>query len=88
MNPNLFDGSGEGAALRETWRQCLHGTIQPLGNIVQQELQEKLDPGIILDFSPLFASDLMGRARAFQSMINGGMDVAKAAGLAGLMTAD
>ena len=44
MNPNLFDGSGEGAALRETWRQCLHGTIQPLGNIVQQELQEKLDP--------------------------------------------
>ena len=33
----------------------------------------------------MFASDLSGRARAFQSMVGGGMDVQKAAALAGLM---
>ena len=31
------------------------------------------------------ATTLAGRARAFQSMVGGGMDVSKAAGLAGLM---
>jgi hypothetical protein len=36
----------------------------------------------------MFASDLSGRARAFQSMVGGGMDVSKAAALAGLMDAD
>ena len=28
---NLFDGTGEGAALRESWRLTLHGTIAPSG---------------------------------------------------------
>ena len=31
---------------------------------------------------------LSGRARAFQSLVGGGMDVGKAAGLAGLMQAE
>lgn len=31
------------------------------------------------------ASDISGRARAFQSMVGGGMDVTKAATLSGLM---
>ena len=33
------------------------------------------------DFSPLMASDLAGRARAFGQMVKGGMDVEKAARL-------
>ena len=36
----------------------------------------------------LRASDLSGRARVFQSMVGGGMDVTKAASLAGLMDAE
>ncbi len=32
------------------------------------------------------ASDITGRARAFQSMVGGGMDVTKTAVLSGLMT--
>ena len=40
---------------------------------------------IALDWDELRASDIAGRARAFQSMVGAGMDLAKAAGLAGLM---
>ncbi|MCY4511315.1 MAG: hypothetical protein OXG35_30780 [Acidobacteria bacterium] len=41
-----------------------------------------------MNLDRLFAADLAGRARAFQSMVGGGMDPGKAAGLAGLMTGD
>lgn len=44
-------------------------------------------PDFAMSFDRLMASDLIGRARAFQSMVNGGMDVNKAAALAGLMGA-
>ena len=60
-----------------------------MARIVAGEMAAKLDtPGLALDFSALFASDLSGRARAFQSMVGGGMDVGKAAALAGLMVND
>ena len=82
----LVNGGTDSAALRESWRQFLHGSVQPVAGLVEQELRAKLDaPGLALSFDRLFASDLSGRARAFQSMVGGGMDVAKAAALAGLM---
>ena len=83
----LFD-SRAAAAARESWRQFLFGVVSPLGRIVSRELSEKLEAEVSLDWHELRASDLSGRARAFQSMVGGGMDVAKAAGLAGLMVAD
>ena len=50
------------------------------------ELAEKLDaPRLALDFSALFASDITGRARAFASMVQAGMNVEKAAALSGLL---
>ena len=80
---------GDGTAAREAWRRFLHGTVQPLAACVAEELAAKLDaPGLVLGFDKLFASDLSGRARAFQSMVNGGMAVDQAAGLAGLLAAD
>ena len=42
-------------------------------------------PDLRLSIDRLFASDLIIRARAFRSMVGGGMDVAKAAALAGLL---
>ena len=85
ISPALFAGS-DGTAAREAWRQHLFGLIAPLGRVVERELREKLSvPGLRLDWSELRASDLAGRARAFQSMVGGGMDPAKAAGVAGLM---
>ena len=46
---------------------------------------EKLDDPVVLDWQELRARDISGRARAFQSMVGGGMDIAKAAALSGLM---
>ena len=63
--------------------------MQPLSLLVAAELAEKLDvPDLALSFDKLFASDLSGRARAFGSLVKGGMDVEKAASLAGLMIED
>ena len=85
LSPSLFIEGGDGTAQREGWRRALFGVIAPLGRTVEAELREKLDtPDLVLVWDELRASDLAGRARAFQSMIGGGMDVAKAAALAGL----
>lgn len=86
--PTLLQDAADGTAQRESWRRFLHGTIQPIANLVAEELSVKLDEDVKIDFSELFASDLSGRARAFQSMVQGGMDAAKAAALAGLMDAE
>ena len=81
--------AGDGTGQREAWRRFLHGTVQPLAACVAGELAAKLDtPSLALSFDRLFASDLSGRARAFQSMVGGGMAVDQAAALAGLMAQD
>ena len=78
----------EGTGQRESFRRLLHSTIMPLGKIVSEELSLKFETDISLGFDSLFAADLSGRARAFQSLVGGGMDAAKAAGLAGLLEGD
>ena len=80
--PTELVGGGDGTSLREAWRRFLHSTVQPLGRIMAVELARKLDtPGLALSFDGLFASDLSGRARAFQSLVGGGMEPGRAAGL-------
>ena len=79
----------DGTLAREEMRRFLHSTISPVARVVAGEMAAKLDtPGLAFDFKELFASDLSGRARAFQSMVGGGMDITKAAALAGLMVED
>ena len=81
--------AGDGTGQREAWRRFLHGCVQPLAACVATELAAKLDtPTLTLGFDKLFASDLSGRARAFQSLVGGGMAVEQAAALAGLMADD
>ena len=86
--PSLFLSSADGTAQRESFRRFLHTTLQPLTRVVEAELSEKLEGEVTLNLDATFASDLSGRSRAFQSLVNGGMAVEKAAGLAGLMEAD
>lgn len=82
-------GGGQGTQAREDWRRFLHGTIAPVAALVQEELAQSLPwADITIGFDRLFASDLQGRARAFQSMASSGMDLARAAALSGLMEAD
>ena len=84
ISASLFDDS-DGTSKREGYRQALHSVIAPLGRAVAYELSSKLDDPVVLDWLELRAGDISGRARAFQSMVGGGMDIAKAAALSGLM---
>ena len=87
FNAALWGGS-QAAAVREAWRLCLFGVLSPLGRLVEAELQDKLEDTVTLSWQELRASDLSGRARAFQSMVGGGMAVAEAVSVAGLMVED
>ena len=79
-------GAGDAASTREAWRLALFGVLSPLGKLVESELQDKLEDTVtLLSWQELRASDLSGRARAFQSMVGGGMPVDQAVSVAGLM---
>ena len=87
FNAALWGGS-QAASVREAWRLALFGVLSPLGRLVQAELQDKLEDTVEIDWQELRASDLSGRARAFQSMVGGGMAVDQAVAVAGLMVVD
>ncbi|MYA40981.1 MAG: hypothetical protein F4Z31_04430 [Gemmatimonadetes bacterium] len=74
----------DGTSQREAWRRYLHGTVAPLGRMVTAEAARVGLP-VSLDWDTLFASDIQGRARAFQSLVGGGMDIAQAAAASGLL---
>lgn len=85
FSSSLFLADTESGA-REAWRQALFGVISPLGKLVEHELRRKLDaPDLTLGWSELRASDLQARARSFKSMVDGGMEIEKAAALSGLL---
>ena len=84
--PELFSPNATSASRREAWRQFLHGSVQPLAEVVTVELRNKLHPRASLAFEGLFASDLQGRARAFQSLTAGGMDITAAAAASGILS--
>ena len=75
----------DGTSQRESYRRFFSLTVEPLAALLASELSEKLEASVSLSFKGRFAGDLAGRARAFQSMVGSGMDLARAAGLAGLM---
>ena len=83
----LVDKS-EGSGQREGFRRLMHATVTPLARIVAEELTRKFETDVSLSFDSLFAADLAGRARAFQSLVGAGMNATKAAGLAGLMQSE
>ena len=87
FNSALWGGS-QAASVREAWRLALFGVLSPLGRLVEAELKDKLDDEVSLSWQELRASDLSGRARAFQSMVGGGMPVDQAVAVAGLMVED
>lgn len=81
-------GGDEGTAQREAWRRYLHGTVAPLGKLVMQAAM-RAGLEIDLDWQNLFASDIQGRARAFQSLVASGMSLESAAAASGILdTAD
>ena len=64
----------DGGGAREAWRRFLHSTIAPVGAVVGAEAARALGASGMVSFDNLFASDLTGRARAYQSLTGGGME--------------
>ena len=82
--PALVAARGTGTALRESFRQILHGLLKPLGAIIAEELREKLDPAAALSFDSLRAGDITGTSRAFGSLVTAGLTPQSAARAVGL----
>ena len=81
----LLGANSDGTREREGWRRFLHGTIGPVAQLLAEEVADKLDAAVAFDFAALYASDIVGRASAFQRLVTGGMTPAEAAGLSGLI---
>lgn len=79
--------TGDATSQREAWRRFLHGTVAPIGRIITNAAQ-RINFDIEISFEELFASDIQGRARAFQSLVAGGMDLAQAAAATGILSED
>lgn len=77
----------DGTAQREAWRRYMHGTVSPLGGLLARA-SEVCGLPVEVDFEALFASDIQGRARAFQSLVTGGMSIEDAARASGILAID
>ena len=76
--PGGLVGQTDGTTLREQLRQFLHIGISPVAGQLADTIRQIFDlDDFAFDFSPLMASDLAGRARAFGQMVKGGMDLLK-----------
>ena len=81
--PTLY--ATNAASAREAWRQFLYATIAPVAKLCAEELANKLMvPRLQFDFSELQASDVTGRARAFRSLVEAGMNMQEARAVAGV----
>ena len=83
INPALVAPNSTGQGLRESFRQFLFSTIRPVARLIEMELQAKLDPAAVLDFSTLRAGDVQGSSRAYAGLIKADMKPADAARFVG-----
>ena len=84
--PSLFRDVADGTAQREAFRRFLTSAVEPLTELVAEELAAKLNEPVTFAFEGLYAHDLAGRAQAFKRLARGGVDVLWALRVAGLET--
>lgn len=63
----LFVGA-DGATFREAYRLLLVSTLQPMGVLISEELERKLESSVRFNFRRLAAADIAARARALGSL--------------------
>ena len=75
-----------GGRTRESYRQFLHASVEPLAGLVAAELRAKLGAPVALSFRRLEAGDITGKARAWRSLTGreGGMTDADARRIVGM----
>ena len=81
--PPLYHGT-DGVSAREAYRLLLVSTLQPIAEIIKEELKRKLDIEIDISFTRLQAADIQSRARAFGTMVQAGVDEETAMKVSGL----
>ena len=86
--PGLASAGGTAQGAREDFRRFIMGAVEPLLEIVGEELERKLETTISFDLTNLWAHDLQGRASAFQKLVQGGMALEQAVSASGLMVGD
>lgn len=83
---SLIDPKADGTAQREGWRRFAHGSVAAVAKLVEQEVRRKLDvAGWSLDFGGLYASDLVGRAGAWERLVRTGKSPEEADAITGLL---
>ena len=82
--PGALVGVATGQESREVWRQFVLATIRPLALQLQSELRRS-SPSARVSIDSLAADELAQRARAFGSLVKGGMAVAEAVAVSGLL---
>ena len=80
----LVAEKSDSASLREAMRQLVYMSIMPVARIIERELQRVLELELRLDFAALNAADIMGRARSFKSLVDGGLPIPEARSLTGM----
>ena len=81
-------GRSDGSALRESYRQFLYTTIEPIGKRIAEELSAKLEVNIDIDFAALAAADISAKARAYKGLIESGLSETQAAQVVGFSLND
>ena len=59
-----------------------------MARVVEPQLGRLAGSPVMLSFDRLFASDIAGRARAFQSMVKSGLSLDQAARVSGILQGD
>ena len=88
LSPSIFTADSDGTGQRESYRRAMFSVVEPLGKLVAYELGKKLEADVALTFEGLKAADVTGRARAFQSLVGSGLDMAAAAAASGILIED
>lgn len=81
--PAMWEAASAGAQ-RESYRQFVFATVLPIASLVGEELSAKLDAEVTLRFDALSAADVVGRSRAYRSLVDAGMAPERAGEVAGV----
>lgn len=73
----LAEPGGESGS-REAYRRFLHSSILPLARLIEDEVRDKLEVDVRLDFDALMAADMRARAQALKGLVEAGISLADA----------
>ena len=81
--PMVPGAAAAGPALRESFRQFVALTVQPLGRILEAEIERVLERPVRLQHHQLASVDVVSRARAYKALIENNIAKSRALELVG-----